>query len=40
MRKSNWKQKDDIGKFIVGILLVSVWTIVIYCCSYLEACRP
>lgn len=28
MRKLSWKEKDDIGKFIVGVLMVLVVIIV------------
>lgn len=28
MRKLSWKEKDDIGKFIVGVLMVLVVIII------------
>lgn len=39
MRKLNWKEKDDVGKFIAGVLMVIVWSIIVYSSAFMQCTR-
>lgn len=39
MRKLNWKEKDDVGKFLVGVLMVIVWSIIVYSSVLMQCTR-